>query len=158
MAGLGDILGGLLRGSKNGEGSAGSTGGGLSNILGGLLGGSGSQAMLMAALLPIVLKLLKGGGLSKILSGAKAQGLSGQADSWVGKGENQSISADQLTNVLGNDQVSKIAKKMGASKSETAGALAQLLPQVINHVTPNGQAPAKSDLKSMLEELKKAAA
>lgn len=155
MAGLGDILGDLLGGSKKSSGSA---GGGLGDILGGLMGGSGSNAILMAALLPIVLKMLKGGGLGKILSGAQAQGLSGQADSWVGKGENQSISADQVTGVLGSEKVGKIAKKVGASKSDTAGALAQLLPQVINHLTPGGQVPEKGDLKSMLKELKKAVA
>ena len=104
MAGLGDLLGGLLRGSSKSSGSGGGSGG-LGNVLGGLMGGSGGNAMMMAALLPIVMKMLKGGGLSKILSGAKAQGLSAQADSWVGKGENQSISADQVSNVIGNDQV-----------------------------------------------------
>ncbi|MHB8059643.1 MAG: YidB family protein [Gaiellaceae bacterium] len=158
MAGLGDILGGLLGGSRKSSGSVGgSGGGGLGDILGGLMGGSGGNAMLMAALLPVVLKMLKGGGLGKILSGAQAQGLTTQADSWVGKGENQSVSADQLTNVLGGDQVAKIAKKVGASQSDTAGALAQLLPQVINHVTPSGQVPEKGDLKGMLKELMKAA-
>lgn len=158
MAGLGDILGGLLGGSKSsGSGASSTSGGGLGSILGGLLGGSGNQAMLMAALLPLVLKMVKGGGLGKILSGAKAQGLTSQADSWVGKGENQSVSADQVANVLGSDKVAKLAKKVGASQSDTAGALAKLLPQVINHVTPSGQVPEKGDLKSMLKELKKVA-
>lgn len=157
MAGLGDLLGGLLRGSSKSSGSGGGSGG-LGNVLGGLMGGSGGNAMMMAALLPIVMKMLKGGGLSKILSGAKAQGLSAQADSWVGKGENQSISADQVSNVIGNDQVAKIAKKVGASQSDTAGALAKPLPQVVNHVTPNGQVPEKGDLKSMLKALQKAVA
>jgi uncharacterized protein YidB (DUF937 family) len=158
MAGLGDILGGLLGGSRQRGGSIVGGGGGLGDILGGLLGGSGSEAMLMAALLPLVLKMVKGGGLSKILSGAKAQGLTAEADSWVGKGENKSISSEQVSGMLGSDQVAKIAKKVGASQSDTAGALAKLLPQLINHITPNGQIPAKGDLKSMLKEVKRAAA
>jgi uncharacterized protein YidB (DUF937 family) len=153
MAGLGNILGGFLGRSKGGG-----SGGGLESILGGVLGGSGGNTMLMTTLLPVVTKMLKGGGLNKVLSGFQAKGLSGQADSWVDKGENQSVSGDQVTSVLGNARVAKIAKKVGASQSDIAGALAKLLPQVINHVTPNGQIPAKGDLKSMLKQLAQAAA
>jgi uncharacterized protein YidB (DUF937 family) len=153
MAGLGNILGGFLGRSK----VAGS-GGGLESVLGGVLGGSGGNTILITTLLPVVTNMLKGGGLNKVLSGFQAKGLSGEADSWIGKGENQSVSGDQLASVLGSARVGKIAKKVGASPNDTAGALAQLLPQVINHVTPNGQIPAKGDLKSMLKQLAQAAA
>jgi len=153
MAGLGDILGGLLGGSRKSSG-----GGGLGSILGGLLGGSGGNAALMAALVPIITKMLGRGGLAKILSGFRAQGLSSQANSWVGKGKNQSVSADQVTNVLGNDKISKIAKRLGVSQSAAASAVAQLLPKIIDHVTPEGKVPANRDLKGALKQLRKAAA
>jgi len=154
MAGLGSVLGGLLGGSRKSGGG----GGGLGDILGGLLGGSGGNTAMMTALLPIVTGMLAKGGLTQILSGLKAQGLSSEADSWVGKGENKSVSADQISKVLGNDKISQIAKKLGVPQGEAASALAQLLPRIINHVTPDGQIPAKKELKGALKQLKKAAA
>jgi uncharacterized protein YidB (DUF937 family) len=153
MAGLGDLLGGLFSGSRKSGGGA-----DLGGILGGILGGSGGNTAMMAGLLPMVTRMLGKGGLTKILSGFQAKGLSAEADSWVGKGENKSVSADQVSSVVGSDKVAEIAKKLGVSQSKAAGALAQLLPKVISHVTPDGRIPAKRDLKGALKELKEAAA
>jgi uncharacterized protein YidB (DUF937 family) len=153
MTGLGDLLGGLLGGSSKSSG-----GGELGSVLGGLLGGKGRDAVLMAALLPIVVKMLRGGGLSKILAAFQQQGLAAQANSWVGKGANKSVSADQVTKVIGSSQVAKIAKKVGVSQGDAASALAKLLPRVIDHVSPEGQALSGGNLRGALKQLAKAAA
>ena len=151
MAGLGGLLGGLLGGSRGGSS------GGVANVLGGLAGRSGgSPAMKM--LLPAVTGMLAGGGLSKVLSGFKAQGLSSQADSWVGKGHNKSVSADQVSKVLGNDKIAEIAQKLGVSNGEAASSLAAMLPNVINHVPPKGKVPAGHRVDSALNQLQQAAA
>ena len=81
------------------------------------------------------------GGLGGILDAFQKGGLGHLADSWVGTGENLPVSGDQLTQVLGSDKIAAIASQLGLSHADVAGQLAQILPQLINHVTPNGQVP-----------------
>jgi uncharacterized protein YidB (DUF937 family) len=152
--GLEDLLGGILSGGSSG-GSGG--GGGLQDVLGGLLGGGsggspGTAAggmnlgALAAALGPLLGKLLQGGGLSKLLGNAQASGLSAQADSWVGTGENQSVSGQDIKGVVGDDAVKEVAQKAGISEDEAADVLAQVVPQVVNGLTPGGQVPSDDEL------------
>jgi uncharacterized protein YidB (DUF937 family) len=61
--------------------------------------------------------------------------------SWVGHGQNAPISGDQLSNVLGSDTIANIAAQLGLSHGEAAGQLSQMLPQVVDRLTPHGQAP-----------------
>lgn len=121
--GLDDLLGGLLGGGSGGSQGG---GGGLEDILGGLLGGGSSgspgtatQGMNMgavvAALGPLLAKLLKGGGLSKMMQGAQASGLSSQADSWVGTGGNASVSPQEVRGIVGDDTVNELAQNAGIS-------------------------------------------
>jgi uncharacterized protein YidB (DUF937 family) len=63
--------------------------------------------------------------------------------SWIGKGENQPISGDQLQDVLGSDLISGIAQKLGINASMLLPMLATLLPSLIDQLTPRGQAPAE---------------
>jgi uncharacterized protein YidB (DUF937 family) len=151
--GLEDLLGGLLGGSSSGAG-----GGGLQDILGGLLGGGGSGgspsvsaggmnvAALAAALGPLLGKLLQGGGLSKLLGNAQANGLAAQADSWVGTGENQSVSGEDIKGVVGHDAVREVAQQAGISEDEAADVLAKVVPQVVSGLTPAGQVPSDDEL------------
>jgi uncharacterized protein YidB (DUF937 family) len=62
--------------------------------------------------------------------------------SWIGNGANLPISADQLTRVLGSPQVQQMAQQAGLNPQELSGALAQILPHIVDHLTPNGQIPA----------------
>jgi uncharacterized protein YidB (DUF937 family) len=114
---------------KQGGGQQG--GGGLGGMLGGMLGGN--QAQTHAA--PDV------GGLGGILEAFQKGGLGHIADSWVGTGENLPVHADQVTQVFGQDKIAQMANQLGMSHGEVSGGLAQILPQLINHVTPNGQVP-----------------
>jgi len=150
--GLEDLLGGLL-----GGGSSGGSGGGLQDILGGLLGGSsggspGTAAggmnlgALAAALGPLLAKLLQGGGLSKLLGNAQASGLGAQADSWVGTGENQSVSGQDIKRVVGDDAVKEVAQNAGISEDEAADVLAQVVPHVVSGLTPDGRVPSDDEL------------
>jgi uncharacterized protein YidB (DUF937 family) len=153
--GLEDLLGGLLGGGSAG-GSGGS--GGLQDILGGLLGGgSGGSpgtaapggldlAALAAALGPLLGNLLKGGGLSNLVQNAHANGLSAQADSWVGVGENEPVSAQDIRGVVGDDAVRTVAKQTGISEDEAADVLAKVVPQVVSGLTPGGQVPSDDEL------------
>ena len=81
------------------------------------------------------------GGLGGMLEAFQKGGLGHIADSWVGTGDNLPVSGDQLTQVLGSDKISAIASQLGMGHGDVAGQLAQMLPQLINHITPNGQVP-----------------
>ena len=156
--GLNDLLGGLLGGS--GGTSQGGLGG-LEGMLGGLLGGgpSGSPGTaakgmnvtaVAAALGPLLAKLLKSGGLSKLLQGAQTSGLSAQADSWVGTGANAPVSAQEVRGVVGDDTVTELAQQAGISDDQAAEVLAQVVPQVVNGLTPDGKLPADDDLDQLV--------
>lgn len=156
--GLNDLLGGLL-----GGGSGGSQGGlgGLEDVLGGLLGGGASgspgtsangmnMGAVAAALGPLIAKLVKSGGLSKMVQGAQASGLSSQADSWVGTGSNEPVSAHEVQNVVGTDAVEELARNAGISHDQAADVLAKVVPQVVSGLTPDGQLPADNDLDQLV--------
>lgn len=158
--GLNDLLGGLLGGATGGSGQGGGLGG-LEDVLGGLLGGgtSGSPgtaakgmnvAAIAAALGPLIAKLVKSGGLSKMVSGAQASGLSAQADSWVGTGANAPVSGQEMRAIVGEDTVSQFAQQAGISDDEAADVLAQVVPRVVNGLTPDGQLPADDDLDALV--------
>ena len=154
--GLGDILGGLAGSST--------AGGGLGDILGGILGGgtgtggaqSGSSGLggMLTALLPMLGSLLAGGGLQKILSGLQANGLKAETDSWVGTGENKPVSGADVRQVVGDDEIARIAQQLGVSDDEAAEAVAQVLPVVVDKVSPDGQLEPDDELSSAFDNLK----
>ena len=84
------------------------------------------------------------GGLNGVLDKLKSGGLGDQVASWVGTGENQAVSADQITNALGSSQIAELAAKFGITPDVLSGQLAQHLPDVINKLTPHGEVPADS--------------
>jgi uncharacterized protein YidB (DUF937 family) len=145
---LDSIVGGLLGGKS----------GGLSSMLNSLAGGrSGGGGAMLTALLPLVGGLLASGGLTKLLAGFQSQGLGSKADSWVGKGENEPVSGEQVRQVIGDDQVAEIAQKLGVSHDEAAQALAEVLPHVVDHVTPEGNVPSSEQVDHSLDQLQTAA-
>jgi uncharacterized protein YidB (DUF937 family) len=137
---LGSVLGGQQGGAQ----------GGLGDLLGGLMGGQGQQGGgNLAALLPVVIGLLAnngkdGGGqngLGGLMEKFNQAGLGDVLGSWINTGPNPPISGDQLGQVLGGDKMSEIASQLGLSEGEAAGQLAQVLPGLIDKLTPQGQAP-----------------
>ncbi len=114
---LDNLLGGLLGGS-----------GGAGGALGSLLGGSKGGASPLTALLPVVTGMLAGGGLGKIMSGLQAAGLEDKAKSWVSKGENHPLSADEVKRVVPAEKIAEVAQKAGVSHDDAAGLIAQALP------------------------------
>ncbi len=150
--GLGDLLGGLAGGGTDSE---------LGSILGGLTGGGtgkgGGMGGLLGGLLPMVGKMLADGGLQKVLAGFQQNGLAEQASSWLGTGANEPISADDVRKVVGSDELAKIAGQLGISETDAASALAQVLPAVVDKVSPDGQLPPAGELDAALGRLGDAA-
>jgi uncharacterized protein YidB (DUF937 family) len=94
------------------------------------------------------------GGLQGLISSFEQNGLGDVVASWVGTGQNLPISAEQLQSVLGNEQVQAIAQKLGFTPQEVSGHLAELLPQVIDKLTPGGTVPEGGELGGLLGMLK----
>jgi uncharacterized protein YidB (DUF937 family) len=136
----------------------------LNSVLGAVMGG-GQQAGAsggLGALLPVITSMLSNdgqqGGLGGLMEKFNQAGLGEVANSWVGKGENMPISGDQLSQVLGSGAIGDIAAKLGVGQGEAGGMLAQVLPGIIDQLTPDGQAPAgglggAGDLMGMLGKI-----
>ena len=94
--------------------------------------------------------LTVGGLVGKLTAG----GLGSQVASWVGTGPNQPVTGDQVAAALGEDQIGQLAQKFGIPNSAVAGHLSQILPELINHLTPNGSVPDQSAVQSAIGLLK----
>ena len=129
----------------------------LGSLAGKLAGGSASggsgQQIIMA-----VLEMLNNreGGISGLASAFQQNGLGDVVSSWIGTGQNLPISADLLQRVLGQEQVKNIARQAGISTDAAGSQLADLLPGIVDKLTPGGQVP-QGDLMSaglsILQEL-----
>lgn len=116
---------------------------GLLDSVVGALGQGGDAGGGQPDLMKIVLDLVQqSGGLPGLLSRLQEGGLGEQAASWVSTGPNQSVSADQIGGALGGDLLGSLARHAGVGQQDLAGSLAQMLPQLIDRMTPDGQAPA----------------
>jgi uncharacterized protein YidB (DUF937 family) len=89
------------------------------------------------------------GGLSGLVQSFHDKGLGGVAESWIGNGQNLPISAAQVQQVLGSTQVQALAAKAGISPEIASSQLAQLLPTLVDKLTPNGQVPQQGNLVEM---------
>ena len=114
----------------------------LDGLLGSLMGGMQGGGAQQNPLLQVALQLLQqNGGLPGILAKFQQAGYGAQAGSWVSTGRNMPISADALSQVFGQGQLSQIAQQLGMSHGDAAGGLASMLPQMIDKMTPQGQVP-----------------
>jgi uncharacterized protein YidB (DUF937 family) len=113
----------------------------LDSLLGGLMGGSSQQGQ--SPLAQMALQLIQqNGGLPGIIAKFQQAGMGQHADSWVGTGSNMPITADQLSQVLGSGSLGQLAQQFGMSQGGASSGLAQMLPQIIDKLTPTGQIPA----------------
>lgn len=128
----------------------------LDSVLGSLSqGGSGSGGN---PLLETVLSLVNNpdtGGLAGLLQKFQEHGLGNVADSWVSTGKNLPISGDQILEALGSGALGDIASKLGLSTGDVSSQLADLLPGVVDKLTPNGQVPDMGSLGDLLGSLTK---
>jgi uncharacterized protein YidB (DUF937 family) len=97
---------------------------------------AGGQDPLAAALSSL---LAKNGGLQGLMSKFSNGGLGEVFSSWVGMGENQSVKASQIEDVLGSEQVKGLASQLGVDPSQASGFLASYLPQIVDKLTPAGK-------------------
>lgn len=125
----------------------------LGSLTGGTQGGAGNNPLLGAVM--SMLQNNQSGGLGGLIQAFQEKGLGNLAASWVSTGQNLPVSADQISSVLGADQIAALAEKFGLSKGAVSSNLSELLPQVVDKLTPNGQLPDSSSLAGMLDSFKK---
>lgn len=125
---------------------------GLLDLAGQFLGGNPGGGDTKGQLLNAVIGLIQNqpGGLQGLLGKFQESGMGEQVASWVGRGENMPIGADQLQQALGSEQVEAIAQQAGIPAEHASGGLAALLPDIVNHLTPEGQMPQGNDLQQGL--------
>jgi uncharacterized protein YidB (DUF937 family) len=115
--------------------------GGMSDMLkgglGGLLAGGAAGTILS-------------GGLGDLLKQFQQNGLGDQADSWVSNGPNKQVAPGDLANALGADQIESLASQSGLSRNELLQGLSQYLPDVVNHLTPDGRLPDENELSGRI--------
>ncbi len=79
------------------------------------------------------------GGIDGLMQRAKSAGLEGAVSSWISTGQNESVTPEQMENLLGKDAVQDVAAKAGFSAQQLLPLLAQFFPMVIDKLTPNGR-------------------
>lgn len=120
----------------------------LDSVIGAVAGAQGAsgaaagQPDLMSMVLGMLANNGEGGGLGGLVSKFQQAGMGDVMQSWISTGQNQPISADQLGQVLGSDTLSSLTQQFGGQQSDLLGQLSQMLPQVVDQLTPNGQVPA----------------
>jgi uncharacterized protein YidB (DUF937 family) len=121
--------------------AGGGSGGGFGNLLkgplGGLLAGGAAGSVIS-------------GGLGDVLKQLQQSGLGDTANSWVGAGGNKPVAPGDLAKALGADQINALASQSGLSRDELLNGLSQYLPQVIDHLTPDGRLPTDSEVSGRL--------
>ena len=158
--GLDDILGDILGGGRP-SGRGGQQGGGLGDILGDILGGGrpgGMRAMGSGGAQGDPFSdLLRGGG-GGALGGLLGAGLGGllqqfdqsghgeQARSWVDQSDNKPISPSEIEETFGADTINTLVQQLGVPREELLSGLAQVLPQAVDQMTPDGRMPTLDEM------------
>lgn len=93
------------------------------------------------------------GGISGLQRMFEQKGLGGAIGSWIGTGQNMPISPDQLQSVLHSGALQEVAAKAGIDPSQLTSMMTTLLPQVVDHLTPNGQVPDSGMLSEIMKGL-----
>lgn len=113
------------------------SGGGLGGLLGGLLAGGAAGSVLS-------------GGLGDLMKQFQQSGQGEAANSWVSQGENKAIAPGDLSKALGEEQIGTLMQQSGLSRDELLSGLSRLLPDAVNHLTPNGRLPDEHEASRLI--------
>jgi len=127
----------------------------LKSALQGMAGNSSGSSPLLQIAAAMLNNGGQFGGLQGLIQQFQNAGLGGHIDSWISSGQNLPISPEQLTQVLGSGKLQQMAQQAGMDPQTVSAGLSQLLPQMIDKLTPHGQAPSGGldDVMGMLGRL-----
>src|ERR1700704_4250236 len=125
----------------------------LDSILG-AMGGKSDAAGQAAPLIGVLSGLLaQSGGLQGLAKKFSQSGQDNAFSSWVGMGENQPVSSDQIQKALGSDQITALAARMGVDPALASIFLAEYLPKIVDKLTPKGKVDPTADHQQGLAAL-----
>jgi uncharacterized protein YidB (DUF937 family) len=132
----------MLGGLKQGPGSGGDSNqrgreGGVLGGLGGLLGGASVGSVLS-------------GGLGDLVERFKQNGQGQAAESWVSRGPNQQLGAEQLEQAIGPDVLNTLSQQTGLSRQELLSRLTRELPEAVDKFTPEGRLPTEDEAARLI--------
>jgi len=113
----------------------------LDSVMGAVMGQVQQQGGVAGVLGELLANDGAGGGLRGLVEKFNEAGLGEVVGSWIGKGDNLPVSADQLKEVLGSDLLGKLAGQLGMDPAQASGQLADMLPGLVDQLTPQGVAP-----------------
>jgi uncharacterized protein YidB (DUF937 family) len=91
-------------------------------------------------------------GLDALVNQFRQSGLEDVINSWIGTGQNQAISPNELREALGQKTVNDLSRQSGATQDDLLTQLSKYLPAVIDRLTPNGQLPTQADIRSAFKD------
>jgi uncharacterized protein YidB (DUF937 family) len=154
LGGLGGGMGGL-------PGGLGGTLGGiaLGSVLAGAMRGGGQHApvpgggnryanrsALLVMLLPLAMRWVqRNGGMGAVLDRFRQKGMGAQAQSWMSTGANEPIDEQSVQQVVGPEELRQMAQRLGVPEQEVAQAFAEIVPELVDHLTPQGELPHQAD-------------
>jgi uncharacterized protein YidB (DUF937 family) len=109
------------------------------------LAGDGDAAKIVQKVGPLLEQV---GGVEGLKQKFESAGIGDVAKSWIGTGENKSVSPDQVTQALGEERVQQVANDAGVSTEQAADGLSKVLPSAVDTVTPGGQIPSSADVRA----------
>ncbi|HEX2545688.1 MAG TPA: YidB family protein [Ramlibacter sp.] len=142
MGGLGGGLGGIALGSV------------LGGMLGGRRGGMGmgvgrggmNQTALLMMLLPLAMRWVQSqGGMNAVMDKFRQKGMHRQAQSWMSTGENEPIDEQAVEQVVGSEELRQMAQRLGVPEQQVAQGFAEIMPEMVDKMTPQGQMPDGAD-------------
>jgi uncharacterized protein YidB (DUF937 family) len=87
-------------------------------------------------------------GLGALVGKLRQGGMAEEVDSWIGTGANRDVTPDRMEQAFGAGDLAALAQRFGlgggaqaAGGGAMAAILAQVLPQLINGLTPQGRVP-----------------
>lgn len=107
----------------------------------GAMGGGGNQNPLMQAVIGLLGQNSSVGGLGGLIQAFQKHGMADIVNSWVGTGKNLPISPEQVQQGLGGDLLKQLAAQAGVNSEAASGQLADLLPGLVDKLTPEGKMP-----------------
>lgn len=136
---------------------AGAGGPALGGMLGGILGRggqapvgrgslSGNHTLLLAMLLPYAMRWVqRNGGVGGVLERFREKGFGSHADSWVSTGGNRELRAEEADEVVGGEELSRVAHQLGVPEREVALGFAEIVPELVDQLSPGGQIPPEAN-------------
>lgn len=111
----------------------------MGQVVGDLLGGQSTQNPLLQAITSLLGNNSNLGGLAGLVQAFQKNGLGEIVNSWVSTGQNMPVSPQQIEQGLGSDVLRQLASNAGLSPQDASSQLSNLLPNLIDKLTPNGK-------------------